>query len=260
MTELQGRHILVTRPYPQGSELCGMIEAKGGQATYFPTIAFAPPDQAALEQAIAQLGGQDWLIFISPQAVYASIPLIRRQWPQFPPATRFAAVGAGTSHALREAGYIAVHPQDEWNSEGLLSLPAFQTVSGQKIAIIRGAGGRQWLDDSLVKRGAQVLPVIVYQRILPPADIREYLHQLEQGRIDAIVCTSFEGVRNLKILLAENGWPFIQELPLFVVSERIKRLAWDLGFQTIWVTERANNEAILQRLIQFVNEKAAKQE
>jgi uroporphyrinogen-III synthase len=243
-------HILITRPEIQGRELCQRITEHGAHPIHFPTIAFAgPPDEQAFTQALMQLGEQDTLIFISPQAVYASIAHIRKHWPHFPDTVKWAAVGAGTAKALQEAGYNAVlYPDKQQNSEGLLALPEFQHVTDKKIAIIRGAGGREHLDKILAERGASVLPVIAYERILPTMDISDCLSRLKQRAIDVIVCTSYDSIRNLKILLGDAGWPYLQEIPVIVVSVRIKMLAEDLGFRRIWVTRDASQTAILDTL------------
>jgi uroporphyrinogen-III synthase len=245
--------VLVTRPEPQASELSQLIENAGGVAVNFPTIEFAPPlDMDSFHDAINHLGNQEWLIFISPHAVYASVPFIRQRWPEFPPQVKFAAVGEGTAKALFEAGYnVAAVPENQWNSEGLLAMPVFQPsqISEQKVAIIRGVGGREYLDKVLAERGARVTPVIAYQRVLPQIDVTDYLSMLKQHRIDVIVCTSFEGVRNLKILFGQTGWTYLQVLPIIVMSERIKMLARDLGFQTIWVSRNASQTAILELLV-----------
>jgi uroporphyrinogen-III synthase len=257
--DLHHVYVLVTRPQPQADELCQPIIAHGGQALCFPTIAFAPPPcLAAFEQALSQLAEQDWLIFISPQAVYSSVVAIRKQWSQLPETVKFAAIGAGTARALREAGYnVNVQPKQsqpmEWNSQGLLDLPEFQDIAGKKIAIVRGLGGREILDKILAERGGHILPLLTYQRVLPDlpkADISHCLSLLKQRMINRIVCTSYEGVKNLKLLLGEAAWPYLQGLPLIVVSERIKILAQDLGFQTIWVSHNPSSSAILEVLAQ----------
>ena len=130
----------------------------------------------------------------------------------------------------------------------MLALPEFQAVQGQKVAIIRGEGGRELLHQQLTERGAQVLHVIAYQRVLPEVEAAPILQMLKQHQLNAIVCGSFESVQNLKILLGDAGWPFLKELPLIVVSERIKMLAQDLGFQTIWVAQNASLEAVVELL------------
>lgn len=251
--DLGGLHVLVTRPEPQGTELCQEIQSLNGEAIYLPTIEIAPPnDPEAFAEAIATLGDQDWLIFISPQAVYQSVPYIRRAWPELPPSVKFAAVGLGTAKALHEAGYlIAAYPESEWSSEGVLGLPAFESVKNQKIAVIRGEGGRELLDQVFAERDAIVTPVIAYQRVRPIVNIHPYIEQLKANKIDVIVATSFEAVQNLKIMMGDEGWQYISEIPLIVVSERIKILAQDLGFQTIWVARNARHEAILDVLVKI---------
>jgi uroporphyrinogen-III synthase len=236
----------VTRPDPAGSALCQYLQDQGDVAIHFPTIAFAPPrDLSALTGAIDQLGQQDWLIFISPQAVYHAIPLIRQRWPQFSSRVQFAAVGAGTAAALKEAGYIAAAlPKEEWSSDGILELVPFQQAAGKNIAIIRGEGGRERLEGVLAERGATVLSVMAYQRIVPKMDISPYLILFKENKIDVIVCTSFQGVQNLKAMVGAADWVNLSHVPLIVVSDRIKLLASDLGFQRIWVAANASHQAI----------------
>ena len=248
---LQGLNVLVTRPGEPGDHLCKMIEQNGGQADHFPTIAFAPPpDKTAFEQGIAALGEQDWIIFVSPYAVRVSIPSIRKAWPVFPPHTQFAAVGAITAAALREAGYEAIYPHHDWSSEALIAMPEFQHLQDKKVAIIRGEGGRDVLEQELAERGARILSVVAYKRTLPLPSTTENkgLDRLDNDEIDAIVCASFESIQNLKIILGETGWPRIKNIPLVVVSERIKTLAQALGFQTIWVANNASHQAIIDIL------------
>lgn len=250
MIRLQGRHILVTRPSPAGEVLCTHIRENGGVATHLPTIAFAPPkDLDQLQSALEKLGEQEWLIFISPQAVRASVASIRRLWPNLTPQVRFAAVGGGTAQALQEAGYVvSACPTAEWSSEGLLALPAFQSVKNTKIAIVRGEGGRELLTTTLTERGADILPVVAYQRVIPNIDTSQYIALIQQQPLDASVCGSYEAVQNLKIMLGEQGWPLIQQVPIIVMSERIKKLAEDLGFQTIWVALEASHETVIATL------------
>jgi uroporphyrinogen-III synthase len=224
-----------------------LIENQGGSATHFPVLSFAPPqDTTAFQEAVNQLGEQDWLIFVSPRAVYACIPLLRRRWPELPPHVQFVAIGAGTAAALRAAGYhAAIQPEQEWNSEGLLKLPVFQSIQHKKIALIRGEGGRELLAHTLVARGAKVLHVVAYRRETPATNER----LLAQTEVNVILCTSVDSLRHFQ-LLAGAYWPSMQALPLIVVSERIKKLAQDLDFQRIWVAKNASHAAILEILVQ----------
>lgn len=238
---LINKTVLITRPDPGGKDLCAFLTDQGIEAIHFPTIQFAPPlDEAALLAALETLPQQAWLIFISPQAVYATASKLL----PLPPHVKVAAVGAGTAKALAQAGIsVSLYPQDEWGSAGLLDLPAMQSVAGLNIAIIRGEGGRELLANTLIERGAKVTHVIAYRRVLPYP-----VPSFSERTVDAIVCTSFEAVQNLKKLMANQHWQTIQKTPLIVVSERIKLLARNLDFQTIWVARNASHAAILQAL------------
>jgi uroporphyrinogen-III synthase len=252
--DLSGLSILITRPEPQALSLSKMIVDAGGRAIKFATIAFQSPDDTKqFLDDIKHLGAQDWLIFVSPQAVYSAVPEIRRAWPDFPSTVKFAAVGKGTARALQEAGYNPeVYPAKEGGA-GLLELPAFQSPQGLRIAIIRGEGGRELIDPELSARGATVLTLIAYKRVLPEVDATPIEKLLAEGAIHVIICTSFEGVKNLKILLAQQ-WGVLKKIPLCVASDRIKRLAKNLGFETIWVPHEMSNTAIVQLLMEKRND------
>lgn len=239
--------VMVTRPEPAGKELCDYIESHGIQTVYFPTIIFAPPlDECQFHQSIQNLSEQDWLIFVSPQSVYASVNAMQKTWPILPAGIKVAAIGEGTAKALKAAGLNALYPS-QWNSEGLLALPEFCNIKNSKIAIIKGEGGRAILETTLKHRGANVSTMIAYRRVMPNLDMDSYIQLLQSKKISIIVCTSFESIQNLKKLLCTE-WSFLKEIPLIVVSERIKKLAHNLGFQTIWVASNASHEAIFARI------------
>lgn len=248
-TKQKPLHILVTRPGAKGEALCQRLSASGDLATHFPTIEFAPPkDPAEFMQTLNTLGEMDWLIFLSPQSVISSVPFIRKRWPHFSDKVKFAAIGAGTAHALKDAGYnVDSIPSMEWSSEGLLSMPEFNEISGKKIAIICGEGGRGLLEPIFTERGAHVEHLLSYQRVVPKVSKENY-PQIEN--IDVIICASFDAVKNLKKMLKKNDFSLCQQIPLIVASERIKMLAEDLDFQTIWAAHSASDDAMLEVLLQ----------
>lgn len=239
---LHGLRILVTRPKPQGGILCQKIREHGGFPLYLPTIDILPPhDVAAFQKDMTKLGQYDWAIFISPQAVYQSADVL----PSFPTTLKIAAVGAKTAQALVEKN-ITVHayPENNWSSEGLLNLPAFQNLAGQKIALIKGEGGRKWLAEELAVRGANVTEILAYQRALPIIAINKWLDLLRDEAIDVIICTSNDGLQNLHDLLKAE-WSKLQSISIVVVSERMIAFAQDLGLKNILLAQNASHEAIL---------------
>lgn len=242
--------VMVTRPKPQGEELCKLIQQAGGRAIYFSTLEIAPPkDSITFSQQITALDRYDWLIVVSQHAVYQSAELIHARWPIFPEKLKIAAVGESTAKALQAANLpVHIYPHDNWSSEGLLYLPVFQKMVGKKIALLRGEGGRELLADELIKRGAELTRIIAYHRRLPTLPLQKYRDLLQANEIDIIICASCESMRNLKSLLGEASWPKVWTVPLLVTSQRIATQAEKLGYKTIFLTDHAQHHAILQAL------------
>jgi uncharacterized protein HemX/uroporphyrinogen-III synthase len=245
-------NVMVTRPPPAGAALCQEIVAAGGHAIYFPTLAFLPPvHPELLPQQLAELDQYDWLIFISPQAVYASQAAIHASWPVFPAEVKIAAVGRGTAVALQSANLpVTVYPHTQWSSDGLLDLPEFQALTGKKIALFRGEGGREWLAENLTARGASLAPIIVYQRALPDVVVTDYVALVQTHKIDLVVCTSSEGLQNLKTLL-QAAWLELQTIAVIVISERMRIFAAELGFHKIFLAKNPSHGAIMEVLTQL---------
>jgi uroporphyrinogen-III synthase len=154
MNKLTGLNILITRSEPQATLLAEMIHACGGTSMVFPTVAFAPPENPEMiTKQVARLAQQDWIIFISPQAVHASMPVMKQHLK-----AKIAAVGKGTAQLLSEYGFADVFfPSQDFSVQGLLASANFQSMSKQKIAIIRGEGTHAELAKSLGLRGAEVM-------------------------------------------------------------------------------------------------------
>lgn len=239
MANLNGLCVVVTRPSPQGERLCAAIDAEGGRAVHFPTIEIMPPTNVPLlKEQLSHLIQFDWLIFISPQAVYQAAPYISH----LPKEVKVAAVGQGTAKVLQDMNLpVHVFPHTEWSSEGLLKVPEFQTISGQKIGLVRGEGGRELLTHELSARGADVIPIIAYRRHMPKVRDQD-LSSITKG--DILVCTSADGLRNVVAL----GGAKILHIPVIVISERMKLLAAALQFHTILLAENASDDAIINVL------------
>ena len=154
---LSGRAVLVTRPAGVSMELVALLRAEGGEAVVLPAIEIVPPDDTAkLDATIDRLEGFDIAIFISPTAVAKANDAVRarRDWPA---RLRYAAVGTGTAVALRRIGVAdVIAPRGRGDSEALAALPDLAEVTGRRIVIFRGQGGREALREALVARGAQV--------------------------------------------------------------------------------------------------------
>lgn len=240
---LAGRRILVTRPSGQCEPLAQMIREAGGEPIIFPLL-----DIVALplpESWPAEMSQQDWLIFISRNAVNHFVS----QSPPLPAGIRIAAVGRGTAQALAEHHFqVDCLPADDAppGSEGLLQQSEMQAIQDQRVAIVRGQGGRELLGESLRASGAEIRYIEVYQRQKPEADSA---HRRAATRAERLICTSEAALENLQVLLTD--WSQLKNCPLCVVSERLEMAAQQAGFENVRVAGGASDAALLSQLIEM---------
>ncbi len=249
---LAGHTILVTRPEHQAEPLCRLIEAAGGLPLRLPALAIHDnSDTPAISQRLAHLSDYQIAIFISPNAVNFGLDAFER-YGGMPDSLLLATVGQGSARTLHQrlGRNPDLVPEGSYDSEALLQLVPLQHVSGKRILIVRGVGGRELLAETLRQRGAQVDYAEVYRRALPPSPANsDWL-----GKTDIITLTSSEAVRNLVTMTPEVAHDELFAKPLVVVSERCAEQARQLGFQqAILITPLAGNEAIVDALIEWAH-------
>ncbi len=246
----------MTRPEHQAENLSSLIEEQGGIAVRFPTLEIvARDDSDAIAAALESLDEYQWVIFISANAVNFALKANSGKIAHLKKAGRggFVAVGQATKYAMKMAGLpVNLVPDNGYNSEALLAMPELQHVEGQKFLIIRGVGGREQLATTLRSRGAIVNYLEVYQRTVPCIDNSLVVNLLSQHRLDVITVTSAEALQNLSLMLGDKNNRLLILIPLVVVSDRIRCIAADMGFNRIVVTESPTDAAILKTVITCV--------
>lgn len=247
---LAGRTVVVTRPQAQAAALLARIDAAGGRAVAFPTIAIEEAaDLGPLIALLDRLETFDLAIFISPTAVDRALNLIRAR-RALPPGLVMAAIGKGSARELARFGvHDVVVPQGRFDSEGLLAQAPFADVAGRRIVIFRGEGGREHLGDTLIARGARVEYGECYRRVKPDADAQVLLRLWARAELDAIVVTSSEGLRNLYEMVGRLGQQWLRRTPVFVPHPRIAEAARELGMVDLTVTD-PGDEAVVTAIEQ----------
>ncbi len=242
---LDGFTIAVTRPLHQAENLCRAIEAEGGRAFRFPVIDILPPaDRTPLQSRLQDLSAYRLGIFISANAVHHTYQL--RDERPLPEGLLRAAVGQATARALAVHGQPAqVLPPAPYNSEALLALPELRLLQGKRVIIFRGNQGRTLLADTLRERGAQVEQAEVYRRVPSDSDPEPLYRLWDEGRLDMIIVTSNEGLRNLFDRVDTGYREKLLETLLVVISERSATLARKLGFVRPAVVASAASDAAL---------------
>ncbi len=248
--DLAGWSVLVTRPVDQAARLCELIEQAGGRPVRFPVIEICTPhDENRADRFVSHLDDYDIAVFISANAARFAFNKISKT-SSFPGRTLVAAIGLTTAKKLEDFGcHVDIVPQNNFNSEALLDVPEMRDVSGKKIIIFCGEGGREYLADRLQKRGASVFCAEVYRRVMPKVEVAGLLHAWQNKEVSAVTVTSQEALQNLAELLGDRGRALLCKTPLVVISDRMLDQVNEMGISApVMVASKASDAGILAAL------------
>ena len=235
--------VLNTRPAHQSQHLTQWIEQKGGSVVSFPLLEIEP-----LIFSLPKKIKPDYFIFLSQNAVDNFFS--KKNLSDFPNA-KIIAIGPATKNALLEKNIANVMTPNQFNSEGILALPALQPILHQTIVLICGENPKPWLSENLQQRQAIVHMVFCYRRKPIKHPMEKTIEILKQYPINTIVCTSFESFLHLVTLFDKpsyQSWLFNKTL--CVINDKMKQKALSFGFQKVVQASDATDKAIIHTLFE----------
>lgn len=234
--------VVVTRPADDGSRTADLLRSSDWPVWVQPIIQIAPLAEDAFS-AVPEFEPDDRVVFISANAVSYGLPLLEERLRCS--GVKILAVGERTAANLRAAGLDVVVPSNA-NSEGLLALPELNDLSGERVVIVKGDGGRQLLAEVLTARSAVVLEYVCYRRQVEPIDAVTFAENLARvGRL-IFQANSGETLKQLTELLAAGGQPNLCHEPVVVPSARLASFATQLGWTSVWTAKDASDQAFLE--------------
>lgn len=257
-----GLRVLVTRPAKQSKAFVLLLEEAGYQPELLPCIGIRPlsihmgrtPKSGLLWQSerasrdAFRLSDYDVAVFTSSNAVESWL----EQQTEHPNIGDCAllAVGPATAATLEKNGLkVSESPQIPYNSEALLKSATLCNRNLQNIALIKGTGGRDFLQKSLEKQGFTVFIAETYERFLPDIADSRLARVFLNSPVDIVTITSNETLKNLALLAGEQYRRLLLRLPLAVSSSRAADLAKEIGFQnTIAVAEAPGNLGLINAI------------
>lgn len=260
MNILDGVSVLVTRPQAQAESLSQAIERDGGTAIRAPMLIIGSlKDDARASSVVAGIDAFDVAVFVSRNAVEFGLDLLAEEDRALTGQAVFA-VGLGTAGALRSLGVEHVQaPTSEFSSEGLLRMDglAEKRITGKRVVIFRGAGGREHLARTLERRGAEVVYCECYERRKPEIVLAEVLKANDVKVPDIGLATSIEALDNLAEKIEEEGIERLFDMQMLVVGSRVGQEVESLGFTNEpLVVENPSDESIIKRLRNWVNDES----
>ncbi len=250
---LEGLHLLITRPFHQSQTLLSAVTERGGKATLFPVIEIKPVDQPEIwiNQLTALKTQADFFIFVSANAVAAVSSQLKDS------KVPILAVGPGTEAALKSHGLsVQNKPDSIYSTQGLLMLSELQAISGKCLVIFSGEQGKPLLAETLKERHAEVFTLAVYRRVCPIVDIAPFLEKWQKEKINMVMSTSQESLRNWSTLIGRTGQQIFKNIPLMVIHAAMKEMALKLQLGSpVLVAQDATDHAILERLEAWIEER-----
>ena len=236
--------VVLTRPRADSERLSQALQSEGFQTRVMPimTIEEIP---AAEQRLMPSLSGDTLCIFISANAVRFGLPQLGPALARFPDLT-VMAVGNKTRDTLAAEGIHAQVPARP-DSEGLLAMPALSADDLRDIVIVKGEGGRELLASELTRRGTRVTEWACYRRCWPEIDVSE-LAAISAGLI--FQASSGEILSRLAELLAGEELADLFQSPIIVPSDRVARLATEIGWGQVVRAEDASDDAFMRALKQ----------
>lgn len=241
---LAGCYVISLRPVGAHGAMRRAAAMRGAQLLALSPWRLQPRDDPATGAQLAEaLAASALVIATSPMAVRAAAAL---QALQQRAGQRWIAVGASTAAALRRANVDDITVPARMDSEGLLALPALAAAAGSAIALLTAPGGRGLLAPALVRRGAELMRVDVYERqhvtlspvrlaVLQSLQAPTWLAVSSGGALDAILAQ-----------LPESALVALHRARVVAASERLARHASDAGFKQPVVASDARPSALLR--------------
>jgi uroporphyrinogen III methyltransferase/synthase len=231
-----GPLVILTRPEGQAAGLPARLAAAGLECLHLPLFRILPvADTAPLDAVLARLGEFDLAVFVSPNAVRQTADRLPAGWP---PQVPIGIVGPASEEAVRAVGWQAptVAPAERFDSEGLYAALQAQALAPRRVLILRGNGGRDWLQERLAADGAMVELAECYRREPLALDgAADRLRGLARAQAAAVlVLTSSEAARHLANearRLAVDAWLLGQAV--LATHARIAETARLLGFSDV---------------------------
>jgi len=224
------KSILITRPQGQQQDMVQALTDAGWHCLHQPLLRILPIDEQHpqfhdMKNKVMNIDQYDIIITVTSNASTLAFDWIDQYWPQLPVGIHWFAVGHGSAVPLMPLGMLFTLP-DSHHSEGLLALPELKDVTGKKVLILRGKGGREHLANSLTERGAQVSYCEFYERAPENVDKAQFSRLLSQQQIHYALVTSGEMAQQLTECV--DG-PLLSSIHLLVPSERIHKLLQQNG-------------------------------
>jgi uroporphyrinogen III methyltransferase/synthase len=260
-TPLFGKKVVITRARHQSGLFVQAITKLGGDAVLCPVIAtVAITTDAAMvayEQALQCLESYDAVLFASANGVKYFFEICEQLQTDVQQlrSTRIYAVGPKTADALRSRG-LSVEPLPMHYQASELANALLKEQRGKlRVLLPRALVARPELPALLQLQGHDVIELPVYETIPSEEGLAPTIQLFHEGKIDFVTFTSPSTVRNLVLLLRNNGIAnphfFLQGPKIVCIGPVTAKTATEIGLHVDAIAAQSTIESLITTLLEI---------
>ncbi len=254
---LHGKTILVTRPKGQAEEFGRLLEKRGANVVFVPTIDIVSPESwHQVDSAIKTIRGYDAIIFTSANGVREFFRALNDRGTSSArkelDKAEFYVVGAKTRETVIAEGFTPVIPSDVENAQQLADALAHTSISGKRFLFPRGNLAIEGLAETLRSHGAQVDEIVVYETVAPrDEDVRSIRQKFHEQSIDVITFFSPSSVKNILAIVPRE---LMASRTIAVIGTTTQTAAWESGLPVHIIPSRPIAVDLVDAIVQYFKE------
>jgi len=195
----------VTRPVGQGEDTIKLVKEIGWKPLIVHTVELRARKESEIFTELSGVltwGPVDWLVLMSPNGAQLLFNILKSHGNLLPSVLgdfEMLAVGPRTKEALAKLGVRDVHLPDKFSSMGIADFLSNQGLVGKRVLLARSSSADNSLTRALVKNGALVETVNLYDSVIPSdcTSFKRFIDEIRSGNIQAILFTSSSSASNL---------------------------------------------------------------
>ncbi|WP_261979525.1 uroporphyrinogen-III synthase [Buchnera aphidicola] len=119
-------------------------------------------------------------------------------------------------------------------------------LNKSKIILLKGENGRKLVETSLIKNNYNISIIECYKKVFKIINNHVEIKKWRSYKINTLVVTSGELLKRLnEIVDISNKQEWLFKCKIFVVGNRLSRIAQKIGWRDIIISNYANNKNLL---------------
>jgi uroporphyrinogen-III synthase len=244
---LSGRSVLVTSP---SSSVSNALRNLGAVVIEVPTVEIVPvEDPAQLAAALRALRPDDWVAFSSVHGVMAVAARLEAEPDILDVGVKIAVVGPSTAEAVGEfLSPWPTHlcPRVGSGRGGLAAAFAAEDLHGRLVLLPLSSLAPPTLTKALAQQGAEVLPVVAYQAVMPDWAAERLKHALSV--VEVATFASSSAVDHYFELVGEAGRP----VPAIVIGPETRATAERRGLRVVGMATEPSAQSLAGAVARYL--------